>query len=66
MTVKDKLNKLVTKKILFSTGGWVSTMKAAMSLMTPINVGPPRPPLTPLSDQQTEELEKDLRALQLL
>jgi dihydrodipicolinate synthase/N-acetylneuraminate lyase len=49
-----------------STGGWVSTMKAAMSLMTPINVGPPRPPLTPLSGQQIEQLKEDLTALQLL
>lgn len=41
-------------------------MKAAMSLMTPINVGPPRPPLTPLSGQQIEQLKEDLTALQLL
>jgi dihydrodipicolinate synthase/N-acetylneuraminate lyase len=41
-------------------------MKAAMNLMTPINVGPPRPPLTPLDDQQIEQLKEDLTALQLL
>jgi dihydrodipicolinate synthase/N-acetylneuraminate lyase len=51
--------------MLSSTGSWVSTMKAAMNIMTPIDVGPPRPPLTPLSDEKTEELKKDLTSLQL-
>jgi dihydrodipicolinate synthase/N-acetylneuraminate lyase len=40
-------------------------MKAAMSLMTPIYVGPPRPPLIPFSDEQIGVLKKDLAALEL-
>ncbi|GFG38025.1 hypothetical protein Cfor_02319 [Coptotermes formosanus] len=53
-------------RVITHNGSWVSTMKAAMSVMTPIDVGPPRPPLTPLSDEHTQELKKDLAALQLL
>lgn len=41
-------------------------MKAAMSLMTPIHVGPPRPPLIPLSDEQIGVLKEDLAALELM
>ncbi|KDR19640.1 N-acetylneuraminate lyase-like isoform X2 [Zootermopsis nevadensis] len=59
-----KLSKAIN--VITRNGGWVSTMKAAMSLMTPINVGPPRPPLTPLIDKQIDQLKKDLTALQLL
>jgi len=52
--------------MLSPTGGWVSTMKAAMNIMTPIDVGPPRPPLTPLSDEHIQELKKELAARQLI
>jgi dihydrodipicolinate synthase/N-acetylneuraminate lyase len=41
-------------------------MKAAMSIMTPIDLGPPRPPLTRLSDEHIQELRKELVARRLL
>ena len=41
-------------------------MKAAMNITTPIDVGPPRPPLTPLSDEHIQELKKGLAAHQLI
>ncbi|PNF30658.1 N-acetylneuraminate lyase [Cryptotermes secundus] len=52
--------------VITRNGGWVSTMKAAMSLMTSIHVGPPRPPLIPLSDEQIGVLKEDLAALELM
>lgn len=41
-------------------------MKAAMALLTPIDVGPPRQPLKPLAGEKLETLKKDLVALKLL
>ena len=41
-------------------------MKVAMGLMTPIDMGPPRPPLLALTDSQIEQMKKELEALKLL
>ena len=41
-------------------------MKVAMSLMTPIDMGPPRPPLIRLTNSQIEEMKNELGALKLL
>lgn len=46
-------------------GGWVETMKEAMSIVTPINCGPPREPLTRLSSRQIKQMEVELKAAAL-
>lgn len=52
--------------VMTRNGGWVATMKAAMNLMTPIDVGPPRPPLTPLTSKEIQQLKQELTAMKLL
>lgn len=44
-------------------GRWVPTMKAAMNMLTPIDVGPPRFPLKSLSPSQKSEMKAELSAL---
>lgn len=46
-------------------GKWVETMKAAMSLLTNINPGPPRAPLKPITTQSMASMAKDLQNLGL-
>uniref|UniRef100_A0A1B6CQ74 N-acetylneuraminate lyase n=1 Tax=Clastoptera arizonana TaxID=38151 RepID=A0A1B6CQ74_9HEMI len=47
-------------------GGWVPTMKVAMHLMTGFDFGEPRKPQTALTEQQINDLRKDLEALNLI
>lgn len=46
-------------------GGWVETMKEAMSLLTPINCGPPRDPLVRLTPSHIKEMEAELKLCDL-
>ncbi|KAJ8925400.1 hypothetical protein NQ315_009232 [Exocentrus adspersus] len=52
--------------IVTKNGAWVPTMKAAMNLATPINVGHARPPLRNLTAEQTNEMQSSLRAASVL
>ena len=44
-------------------GTFIETMKAAMSLLTNINPGPPRVPQQPLSAEAVASMAKDLQSL---
>lgn len=46
--------------VITRNASWVVSMKAAMNLVTPIKVGPPRPPLQPLTQAQLKEMEEEL------
>lgn len=50
---------------LFFLGGWVETMKEAMTILTPVNCGPPREPLRALTAAQVKELQEELKTLKL-
>ncbi|KAK7866729.1 hypothetical protein R5R35_003150 [Gryllus longicercus] len=56
-----KLNELI--RIMTRNGGWVATMKVAMNVITPINVGRPRPPLTALTEAQITQMKTELKSL---
>ncbi|CAG9822939.1 unnamed protein product [Phaedon cochleariae] len=47
-------------------GHWVPTMKVAMNLVTPINVGKSRPPLDNLTEAQEKEMRDSLKAISVL
>lgn len=51
-------------KMLF-LGGWVQTMKEAMTILSPINCGPPREPLTRLAANQIAQMQEELKTLKL-
>ncbi|XP_067002877.2 N-acetylneuraminate lyase [Anabrus simplex] len=59
-----KLTKAID--VMTRNGGWVATMKAAMNVMTPINVGAPRPPLKALTKEHIQQLKEELRTLKLI
>ncbi|CAH0594378.1 unnamed protein product [Chrysodeixis includens] len=59
--IQKRLNKLVEG--IASHGDFVPSMKAAMELVTGIRVGPTRPPLAPLSDEQRSSLRNTLISL---
>uniref|UniRef100_A0A0A9Z1Y6 N-acetylneuraminate lyase n=1 Tax=Lygus hesperus TaxID=30085 RepID=A0A0A9Z1Y6_LYGHE len=40
-------------------GSWVSTMKPMMKIVTGLDMGPPRPPLTPLTAQQIAQIREE-------
>ncbi|XP_028134146.1 N-acetylneuraminate lyase [Diabrotica virgifera virgifera] len=63
-----RLQNLLTDavNIIIKDGAWVPTMKAAMNLLTPINVGQSRPPLVNLTQAQTDDMEQALKKLGLL
>ncbi|BES97366.1 DHDPS [Nesidiocoris tenuis] len=42
-------------------GNWVSTMKPMMKIVTGLDMGPPRPPLVPLSQQQILQIQKETK-----
>nr|CAD7442280.1 unnamed protein product [Timema bartmani] len=68
-TVKAKAEQRKLTAAIFAVtrnGGWVATMKAVMNLLTPINVGEPRPPLVPLTPSQIQEMKEELKGLKLL
>ncbi|XP_066603956.1 N-acetylneuraminate lyase-like [Prorops nasuta] len=58
---QEQLTQAVTTISKFGT--WVETMKAAMNLLTNVNVGPVRPPLKPLAPEAITALAKDLQVL---
>lgn len=47
-------------------GPWIPAMKTAMTLVTPINTSRTRQPHTNLTDEQTENMRKGLKALSLI
>ncbi|CAH0551873.1 unnamed protein product [Brassicogethes aeneus] len=55
---QDKLSTLTS--IITKNGTWVPTMKAAMNLATPINVGVARSPLMNLNKDQLTEMKNSL------
>ncbi|XP_018568553.2 N-acetylneuraminate lyase-like isoform X1 [Anoplophora glabripennis] len=60
-------NKLTDAcSIITKNGAWVPTMKAAMNLVTPINVGAARPPLSNLSTNHVNEMQRLLTAASVL
>ncbi|XP_043274280.1 N-acetylneuraminate lyase-like [Venturia canescens] len=63
---RDKQEKLSKAVITISKyGNWVQTMKAAMPILTSVNVGPPRMPLIKLHEDKINTMKKDLTALGL-
>ncbi|XP_018328938.1 N-acetylneuraminate lyase isoform X2 [Agrilus planipennis] len=56
--VQDQLNTIVDSVSKF--GNWISVLKILMKYSTPVNVGIPRKPLTPLTEDQEKELELEL------
>lgn len=55
---QDDLSAIVD--IISKYGDWVSTMKQAMNMLTPINCGPVRQPLPGLSEKQVKEMNSQL------
>lgn len=45
------------------SGSWVQTMKVAMNLYSPIQVGPVRDPLIELPPAQVKNMEEDVKAV---
>lgn len=43
-------------------GDWVETMKEAMTILTPVDCGPPRKPLTQLTSAQVKQMAAELKA----
>ncbi|XP_015590365.1 N-acetylneuraminate lyase [Cephus cinctus] len=58
---QQQLSKAI--QVIAIDGTWVETMKAAMKLLTPIDVGPPRPPLRPLPAKSVAAMKKGLKNL---
>lgn len=56
---QTKLNKAI--EIITRNGAWVQTMKEAMTILTPINCGPPREPLTRLTNAQVKQMAAELK-----
>jgi len=48
-------------KVITKDGAWVPTMKIAMNLFTPINVGLARPPLKNLTDAEQKDMQITLK-----
>lgn len=48
-------------KVITKDGAWVPTMKVAMNLFTPINVGLARPPLSNLTEAQQKDMGATLK-----
>jgi len=63
-TTQDELNSAIN--IITKNGTWVPTMKEAMNLLTPINVGPIRDPLVALTPEQVKQLETEMKELKFL
>jgi N-acetylneuraminate lyase len=63
-----KLQRVLTEavNVIIKDGAWVPTMKVAMNILTPINVGIARPPLKNLTEAQIEDMRKSFKALGLL
>lgn len=61
---QDTLNKAA--QAITKNGKWVPAMKAAMKLLTGLDMGPARAPLQSLPDQHIPTLNKDLSDLKLL
>ncbi|KAJ8946426.1 hypothetical protein NQ318_014412 [Aromia moschata] len=57
--VQEQLSAVVS--IITKNGAWVPTMKVAMNLVSPINVGVVRPPFENLSTEHSGEMEKSLK-----
>ncbi|XP_012276816.1 N-acetylneuraminate lyase isoform X2 [Orussus abietinus] len=58
---QEKLSKAVI--IISKYGTWVQTMKAAMNILTDINVGIPRAPLKALCEEQIASMKNELSHL---
>ncbi|CAH1173994.1 unnamed protein product [Phaedon cochleariae] len=52
--------------IITKNGHWVPTMKTAMNLVTPINVGKSRPPLDNLTETQEKEMRDSLKTISVV
>ncbi|XP_011505501.1 PREDICTED: N-acetylneuraminate lyase-like [Ceratosolen solmsi marchali] len=57
------LNKI--EKEILQYGGYIETMKTAMSLMTNLYMGPPRLPLKSLSQENVDKMQKSLLTIKL-
>lgn len=57
--IQEKLTAAI--KVMSKDGEWLPLMKAAMNLLTPVNVGPVRPPQTTLTESQVQELEANIK-----
>ncbi|XP_072378537.1 N-acetylneuraminate lyase-like [Diabrotica undecimpunctata] len=68
ITEAKRLQNVLTDavNIVIKDGAWVPTMKVAMNLLTPINVGQSRPPLVNLTQAQIDDMEQSLKKLDLL
>ncbi|XP_017752665.1 PREDICTED: N-acetylneuraminate lyase-like [Eufriesea mexicana] len=64
MRARDNQQRLTSAVMAISRHGtWVETMKVAMSLLTNMNLGPPRAPLCPLPTQAVTSMAKELQGL---
>lgn len=63
----SEAQKILTSavKSIFKHGSWVGTMKSAMNLMTPVDVGPVREPLKPIPPEKLNQLKQELISLKL-
>lgn len=64
----SEAQKILTSavKSISKHGSWVGTMKSAMNLMTPIDVGPVREPLLPIPQEKLVQLKEELKSLKLI
>lgn len=51
--------------INFFIGDWVTSMKAAMNILSPINVGPVRKPLKQPGDEKLKQLKDDIHKMSM-
>ncbi|XP_011307907.1 N-acetylneuraminate lyase-like [Fopius arisanus] len=58
---QEKLNKALS--IISKYGNWSAALKCAMSLITPINPGPTRPPNHRLTPEDVNSMSQELQAL---
>ncbi|GJQ84408.1 hypothetical protein Trydic_g3883 [Trypoxylus dichotomus] len=61
--LQEKLTKAVEGITKYGT--WVQTMKEAMNLFTPFNVGPPRDPIIRLSSAQINNMAENVKILKI-
>lgn len=70
ITADGKSNSIFLVKVInwnnFFAGTWVPTMKVAMSLVTDIDPGFARPPLTNLTSKEIEKMKTALKSLKII
>ncbi|KAF2898790.1 hypothetical protein ILUMI_07384 [Ignelater luminosus] len=57
-SIQDELNAAI--EAITKNGTWVPTMKVAMNLLSPLNLGPTREPLKPLTKDNVLEMKNEL------